>query len=59
MNRDDLLKKLDAKKQRCRSVVRLFYLFQNGIDWFCLQSVDGIEGQENVPSIGALGGERA
>jgi hypothetical protein len=35
MKRDELLKKLDAKKQRCSSVVRLFYLFQSGVDWFC------------------------
>jgi hypothetical protein len=35
MKRDELLKLLNAKKQRCSSVVRLYFLFQNGIDWFC------------------------
>ncbi len=35
MKRDELLKKLNAKKQRCSSVVRLCFMFQDGIDWFC------------------------
>ena len=35
MKRNELLKMLNAKKQRCSSVVRLCSLFQNGIDWFC------------------------
>jgi len=39
MKRDELLKKLNAKKQRCSSVVKVFYLFQNGIDWFCQEQL--------------------
>ena len=31
----ELVKKLNARKQRCSSVVRLFHLFQQKSDWWC------------------------
>lgn len=34
MKRDELFKKLNARKHRCSSVVKLIFMHQVGVDWF-------------------------
>jgi len=35
LGKDELIKRLNARKQRCSSVVRLFHLFQQKSEWWC------------------------